>query len=468
MQIIFKILLLAVLVMGYNYVANASPNASAPVISAAQTAAQAKPVVVVSKTITQPANQIKTVNKIIAFVNRGVITTTQINQQVQQTLLGFKQRGINQPDTNDVRNRVIDQLILQKIQLDLAARSGIKTSDIEVTDAINNIAKSQKMDLTTFKANITKDGMSFDDFRQQIQLQITIDKLKQRDVDGRIVVNDDEVNRVLNSVAYKNKIDYNMSDIAISVPEQATNEVVAQKQQLATAAYNDLKAGQSFNQVAVKYSNAPNALSGGDLGWKSSATLPPIIASAVKDLNEGDYTNIIRLPMGFFIFKINGVKKHGTPQIVKQYHVRHILVKVNETTSDEEAHQKILEIKSKLDKDASNPTGLNADFIKYAKQYSEDTSSINGGDIGWISKGDTVPAFEQTVLSTPIGVVSQPIHSPFGWHILEVLGTRDSNLTNDREKAEIRQDIHDNKAALLYTQWLRDIREGAYVKMNDN
>ena len=169
-----------------------------------------------------------------------------------------------------------------------------------------------------------------------------------------------------------------------------------------------------------------------------------------------------------FIFKVNDIKKHGAPQIIKQYHVRHILIKVNEITGDEEAHQKILGIRNTIMQDTGNPAKESADFVRLAKQYSEDTSSINGGDIGWVSKGDTVPAFEQTMINTPVGVVSQPIHSPFGWHILQVLGTRESNLSNDREKAEIRQEIHDNKANTLYNQWMRDIRDSAYVQMNDN
>ncbi len=415
-----------------------------------------------------PTGPITTINKIVAFVNKGVITSNQVDQQVTQTIKSFKAKGVVPPNTSDIRNRVIDQLIIQQIQLDLANRSGIKTSDIDVTNAINNIVQQQKVSLDEFKATLVKQGTDFEDFRKQIQDQITIDKLKQRDVDGRVTVNDDEVNRVLNSETYKNRIDYNLSDIIISIPEQATLDVVQQKEALAKQAYTELQAGVSFYKVAAKYSNSPNALSGGDLGWRTNAALPPQINNSLTNLKSGEYTNIIRMPVGWFIFKVNDIKKHGMPQIVHQYHVRHILIKVNEITGDAEAHQKILSIKNVLDKDINDPKQLNQDFIKYAKQYSQDTSSINGGDIGWVSKGDTVPAFEKAMLETPIGTVSEPIHSPFGWHILEVLEVRDSNLTNDKEKAEIRQELHENKAQMLYTQWLREIRDAAYVKMSDN
>ncbi|WP_245866379.1 peptidylprolyl isomerase [Aquella oligotrophica] len=156
------------------------------------------------------------------------------------------------------------------------------------------------------------------------------------------------------------------------------------------------------------------------------------------------------------------------PQIVKQYHVRHILIKVNELTSDEEAHQKINSIRDQLIKDNGNTAKQNKDFIDLAKRYSEDTSSIKGGDIGWVSKGDTVPQFEQAMLKTPVGQISEPVRSPFGWHLLEVTETRDSNLANDKEKAEIRQELREMKAQMLYTEWVRNLREMAYVKLNDN
>ncbi len=414
------------------------------------------------------ANSIHPINKIVAFVNKDVITSNQVNGQIIQIMNNFKQSGTSPPSMEDVRAKVIEQLIMQQIQLDLANKSGIKVTDIEVNDAIDGMLKAQKIDLPKLKQVAAKDGLTYENFRQQIKNQLTIDKLKQREVDARIVVNDDDVNRVLNSEAYKNKIDYDLSDIIISIPEQASASVLEQKEELANRAYNDLQSGKSFSEMAIKYSNAPNALTGGALGWKSSATLPSVIVDQLQELQVGQFTKVIKLPVGFFIFKINDMKKHGIPQIVKQYHVRHILIKVNELTSDDEAHEKIIEIKNVLDEDMNNPTKLNQDFIAEAKRYSDDTSSINGGDIGWISKGDTVPAFEQAVITTPIGKVSDPIHTPFGWHILQVLGARDSNLTNDREKSEIRQEIHENKANMLYTQWLRSIREMSYVKMNDN
>ena len=410
---------------------------------------------------------ITTVNKIIAYVNRGVITTVEVNDQVAQTIQTYKQKGFTPPSSNDIRKNVIDTLIMQKIELDVVARTGIKTTDIEVSGAINNIAGQNNMNLEQFKQYIMKQGFTFDKFKKQINNQITIDKLKQREVDGRVSVNDHEVDLVLNSEAYKNRVDYNLSDIIVGVPDKASPDIIEQKQNLAITAYNELKSGTPFYKVSAKYSDSRNALTGGELGWKSNAVLPPDILKSLDGVASGGITSIIHLSVGFFIFKINDIKKHGAPQMVHQYHVRHILIKVNDATSNNEAYQKIVGIRNKILQNAKNLQAESDSFASCAKKYSEDTSSIKGGDLGWVSRGDTVSAFESTVISMPIGIISEPIRSPFGWHLLEVLEVRDANLSNEREKAEIRQEIHDSKVNTLYIEWQRNIRDAAYVKMND-
>lgn len=412
--------------------------------------------------------QPKMINKIVAYVNKRVITQNELNNQISQTQATLVQRGVKNTDGNDLRAKVLDQLILQQIQLDLAARGGIKTSDTEITEAIGNVEKSQGLNDAQFRARLASQGLTYDDFRQQMGDQIVIDKLKQREVDGRVVVNEDEVNRIMNSETYKNRIDYRLSNIVINIPEQTTMDVINQKQALANQIETELQQGKSFEQLALRYSNGPNALNGGDLGWKSNTALPPIILNQISNLPSGGVSQVIKLPMGFFIFKVNAIKQHGTPQIVRQYNVRHILIKVNELTSDDEAHQKIQNIYNQIEKDISSKEQESKEFIDLAKKFSDDGSSIKGGDIGWVSKGDTVPQFEQVMLSTPIDKVSQPFRSPFGWHILEVIGTRDSNLANDREKAEIRQELRETKAQILYTEWVRNLRDMAYVKISEN
>ncbi|MEN9946558.1 MAG: hypothetical protein RLZZ293_944 [Pseudomonadota bacterium] len=407
------------------------------------------------------------VNKIIAYVNKRIITANELAVQMQQARINLAQKGIPIGNESDFRNQVLDQMVMQQIQLDFANKSGIKTSDSEISDAISANEQAQHITDAQMQEKLAQNGISYQQFRQQIGDQITIEKFKQREVDGRIVINDDEINRILNSETYKNKIDYHLSDIMLAFPEQATQDLINQKQQLADQVYTLLKQGKPFEQLSIKYSSAPNALNGGDLGWKSNTTLPPLILAQISKLKTGEVSPVIKLPMGFFIFKLNGIKQHGSPQIVTQYHVRHILIKVNELTGDDEAQHKIIELRNKIIQYANNPQQESAEFVNLAKQYSEDASSIKGGDIGWVSKGDTVPKFEQTVFTTPIGQISQPIRTPFGWHILEVLETKETNLANAKEKAEIRQGLRDSKAQMLYVEWIRNLRELAYVKINN-
>lgn len=408
-------------------------------------------------------------NKIVAYVNKRIITQNELNNQIVQARNNLLQQGIKDSDSKDLQNKVLDQMILQQIQLDLAARGGIKTTDAEVNQTIANMEKAQGITDQQMQAKLAKQSVSMDQFRQQMLDQITTEKLRQREVDGRVFVNDDEITRVINSEIYKNRIDYHLSNIIIGIPEQATQEVVAQKQALANQVYQQLVNGQPFEKMALKYSTAPNALSGGELGWKSNTSLPPQILDQLKNLPIGGVTQVLKFPVGFIIFKVTGVKQHGTPQIVRQYKVRHILVKVNELTSDDEAHQKINGIYAQLSKDKGNPIAESTDFVNLAKQYSDDPgSAIKGGDIGWTSKGDTVPQFEQAMLTTPTGVISPPFRSPFGWHILQVMEVRDSNMADEKERADIRQELRETKAQILYTEWVRNLREMTYVKINDN
>ncbi len=407
------------------------------------------------------------INSVVVFVDNDVITLSELDSRIKQTVQSLTQKGIPAPKSSELKTSVLNQLIMEQIQLNLAKKLGIQTNDIEVTETINNIAKQNKMTIEQFQNSLTKQNINYLDFRTQIERQIILEKLKQREIDAKVSVNEDEVNLVLKSQEFKNRIEYNLSDIIISIPNQANAKIVEQKKILADKAFNELESGVDFENVVAKYSNSPNALTGGSIGWKTNATLPPQILESLNSVAIGKYTKVIKLPVGYFIFKINDKRQHGTVQVVKQFHVRHILIKVNENTGDEEAHQKILMIEKTLlnDKDKEKQ---NQDFISLAKQYSQDTSSIKGGDIGWISVGDTVPAFEQVLVNIKLNTISQPVRTQFGWHIIEVLDVRNSNLTDDKEKAEIRQEIRDNKASLLYTQWLKDLRETAFVKINDN
>ena len=419
-----------------------------------------------SGTVTAPT--IQTVNKVVAFVNKNVITQNQLNKQMELMRENYADKPVKIPNSNEFKAGVLNQMITLQVELDLAAKLGIDASDVEVLNAVTQIAKTQNQTLDEFKAKLAKTGVSFDEFTAQVRNQIIAEKLKSREVDARISVNDDEVERVLNSEVFKSRIDYNLSYIVINVPEQSTLKEIQTKKKLADDAYLALKNGQAFTDVSVRYSNAPNALQGGGIGWKSNIVLPNVINNALATLKKGDFTPVLQLPMGFLIFKVNDLKTINTPQEVKQYHVRHILIKVGEHDSDDEAHQKIIMVKGILDKYQADSLTESSQFSKLAKEYSADASSMNGGDLGWVSMGDTVPAFELAMLRNPLGQTSQPFKTPFGWHILRVDAVRSKDKTDEVVKASIRREIKEVKAALLYAEWLRNLREAAYIELNDS
>lgn len=411
---------------------------------------------------------IRTINKIVAYVNNNVITANQVEYGVNQAILRFKQRGLSIPSMSDLRNKVLDQIIIQQIQLDVANRSGIKATDIEVGNSLDNILQSQNITLESFKAKLLTQGMDFDTYMEQLKEEIVLEKLRGRAVDSRVIVSDDEVERVLNSEAYKNNIDYNLSLIMILLPSPVNADIIAQKQKLADMAYQELRSGKSFFDVSVRYSNSTNALDGGELGWKRGSSIPPVITEELKSTPVGLYTRVIQLPAGFFIFKVNDIKKSGMSKLVKQYHVRHILIKVNNNKTDSESLNKIRSIEREINKNNGNQIKHNLAFIKFAEQNSEDASSMHGGDLGWVNLGDTVPQFEKAMVSLPLNKISTPIRTAFGWHLIEVLGVQNVVQTTDYEKSQIRKDLRDNKASLMYSEWLRDIKAMAYVKINDN
>ena len=392
-------------------------------------------------TIVAPTQKL---NSIVAYVNKNIITANQVDIGIKLALFNYKKRNVSAPDIANIKTKILDQLIMQLVQLDIANKNGIRCSDQELSDAINNIIQNDNTTLDDFKEQLSTNGLSFENFRTQIKTQIILDKLKQRAVDSRVVVTDDEVSRVLLSETYKNKIDYNLSMILISIPAHASADIIESRHKLALLAYQELSSGATFDNVSAKYSNSPNALNGGNLGFKSSVAMPDIINNELKELKIGAYTNIINLPIGFVIFKLNDFKKSGMPQVVKQYHVRHILIKINDTTSNIEALKRIKNIKQQLDAYNNNPTKQNELFINLAKQYSEDISSIKGGDLSYITKGETVPSFENAMLTLPLNTISDPILTVFGWHLIEVLDTKEVDKSHDLEKLDIKVKIAGN------------------------
>lgn len=408
----------------------------------------------------------ESLNNIIVFINKNVITSNQLERQIKIEMGNLQMNGfkINSISKEDLKKQVLDQMILETIQLDFATKNGIRTNDSEINSAFNTMINNSHSTIEEFQKKLKDAGMSLEVFKERIKKQIIIEKLRQKDVDNRIIVSDDEVNRVMASESYKKQVQYNLSMILVAVPEGANSDQIDKKHSEILKAHHDLKSGLAFSQVAIKYSNATNALQGGALGWKSNLSLPPFILDAIKDLHKDEYSEVINSPMGFLIFKVNDIKDNRISNVVRQYHIRQILVKVNEFTNEKEALAKIKKIQLSLN-ELTNTSLIESQFIKFANEYSQDSSSLKGGDMGWISS-DGNNQFETTIRNLSINSISNPIRSPLGWHLIQMVGIKDS-ANSEKEKNDVRQSLHENKVNIFYAQWLHDLRNAAYLKYND-
>jgi peptidyl-prolyl cis-trans isomerase SurA len=248
--------------------------------------------------------------------------------------------------------------------------------------------------------------------------------------------------------------------VLIRVPEEASPDVIEQRRKRAEEALAQIRSGTDFGQIAASYSDADNALTGGDLGWRTAARLPTIFVEAVRAMKKGDVSGVIRSPAGFHIIKLLDLRNRNAPTVVEQTHARHILVRANETVSDAEAKAKIDRIRARI-------VG-GAKFEDQAKVNSDDASSVKGGDLGWLSPGDTVPAFEEAMAKLKVDELSEPVRSPFGWHLIEVLGRRKQDVTKDRQRAQARLAITQRKSEELFQEFIRQTRDRAYVEYKSN
>jgi peptidyl-prolyl cis-trans isomerase SurA len=406
------------------------------------------------------------IGQIQAVVNNNVITSNQVTNRLHDMVNMLNKKGTNLPTMKEMYKQVTEQLILEKIQLDLATSYHLDTTKTEVNDVIKRIASQNKMNESQFYKYLTQHKIQADDFKQQIADQITIDKLKQGVVNSRINVTDHEVQFVLNSELYKDDVSYDLSDIVVTIPSDSTSNVLLAKEKLIQEAYNQLQLGADFSTVAAKYSDASNATSGGNLGWKEKSSLPTNILNKISALVPGAYTDIINTPTGYFIFKLNQIHKYGDPQQIKQYHIKQILIKVGEGNSNDYAHHMIVNIKKLLDKVQYDSNAESVEFSKLALAYSQDDSSINGGDMGFVTLENMPPQFQQAVLNLGMLQISVPFRTIYGWHIIQVVDTRITNAPNNMQHLDIINNLRANQTDYQYLQWLHAIHDQAYIKIN--
>ena len=406
------------------------------------------------------AERISLVDRIVAVVGKEVITLSELNERVAFAERELRRQGTPLPDHGVMEHQILERLILDKAQLQQAKESGMRVEEAQLDRSLERIAESNNVTLTAFRQMLEKDGVPFEKFREEVRDEILIQRLRQREVDDKIDVSDGEVELYLEEHKDQGgaRTEYNLAHILVRLPDQASPEQIERARARAEKARTEALAGADFGKLAASYSDGSDALKGGVLGWRSEDRMPDIFAAAVKKIRPGDVSAVLRSPGGFHVLKLLGSRGAEQGPKVEQTHVRHILIRTSEVVSEADARRRLNEIRQRI------VTG-GADFGEQARLYSEDGSASRGGDLDWVLPGDTVPEFERAMNALKVGEISQPVKTPFGWHLIEVLGRRAAGLTPERQRMQARLAIKERKADEAYQDWLRQLRDSTYVEL---
>ncbi|HSI25051.1 MAG TPA: peptidylprolyl isomerase [Methylotenera sp.] len=404
-------------------------------------------------------NEIVKMDRIVAIVDQGVITEQELIDRTRTVKNQLEKQGTPLPADSVLERQVLERLIADSLQLQLAAQTGIKIDDTQLDKTIERIAAQNKMSVDEFKDVLEKDGIPLSKFREDIRSEITIARVREREVDNKLNISEGEIDNYLTTQANRGEEqdEFEISHILIRTPEDASPEDLEKAKTKTQEALKQLADGVSFSEVSASLSDAPNALEGGGMGWRSGAQLPAVFLEILKPMQKGEVSKPIRSPNGFHILKVTDRRGGTSSLVIGQTHARHILIKLTEVVSEKEAKRKMDTIKERLDNGAN--------FEELARQYSEDGSANNGGDLGWVNPGDTVPPFEKAMNELGLGEISEPVLSPFGWHVIQVIERRQQDMTKEASRLKARQEIRARKAEEAYQDWIREMRDRAFVEL---
>ncbi|MGB4466980.1 MAG: peptidylprolyl isomerase [Azovibrio sp.] len=409
--------------------------------------------------ILQARPEVLEADRIVAVVGSDVITLSELRARVQSATAQLQRQNTPLPPQEVLEQQMLERMIIDKAQLQAAHDMGLRVDDQQLEQAIARIAANNKMSLEQFKAALEKDGIPYASFREEIRDEITISRLRDREVDSRLVISDAEIDNFLAQTSAKGQQEeYQIAHILLRAPESASPE---QLQKLKTKAENILKrarSGDNFAELAASYSDAPDALQGGNLGWRTLERMPAIFSEATAKLQPNQVSDLLRSPNGFHIIKLLG-KRGGEQQAdggVRQTLARHILIRVSEVVSEADARRRLEDLRERLKH--------GEDFAELARLYSQDGSAAKGGELGWLNPGDTVPEFERAMDALQEGEVSEVIQSPFGFHLIKVEARRTQDLSQEKQRLAARQALRARKMDDAYQDWLRQLRDKTYVE----
>lgn len=399
-------------------------------------------------------------DSIAVIVNDDVITKNMLDNRVNDFRKQLDPSQLSRIDPATLRKQVMERMIRDTIQLQQARQLGITVDDLMLNRMLEQIAKSNTMSLEIFRDAIEAEGINYSRFREQTRKEIIIKQLQQRVVASKINVSDQEVAQYIeqNESLDSSTLSFHLRHILIATPEAANPDDIAKAEHEAEEVYQKIQDGSRFEDIAIKVSSGRNALKGGDLGTRKANELPKLFVDAIQGLKPGETSRPVRSASGFHLLHM--VSSSNDQVMIQQTHARHILIRPSAEVSDEQARKTLLELKEKIE------NGKN--FAELASEYSEDPGSkIKGGDLGWASPGNFVPAFENVMKSLSVDEISEPFKSTFGWHILQVLERRDHDQTQTNKETQARNAIQKRKIDEELRLWLRRIRDEAYVEFVD-
>jgi peptidyl-prolyl cis-trans isomerase SurA len=405
----------------------------------------------------------KVLDRIVAVVNDEAVTLNELQLRVRITEQQLTRQNIRMPPADVLRRQVLERMIVDRAQLQLARESGVRVDDATVNAYIARVAEQNSTTLPAFRERLERDGVAFSRFREDIRDEIVMSRLRDREVDSRIQISEGEIDNFLaEQVGVEaGAIEFNIAHILLRVPDNATTDRIEQTRKRADELLEQLRGGADFARTAASFSNAPEALQGGELGWRTAERLPSLFLDAVKTLQPGELGPVVRSPGGFHILKLAGRRNAVEGKLatgpVEQTRVRHILLRVSDLSPESEVRRRLTDLRDRVIKGGQ-------DFGQLARLHSVDGSSTRGGELGWLYPGDTVPEFERAMNALKPNEISEPVQSPFGWHLIQVLERRTEASPVERNRFAARQALRDRKSDEAFQEWIRQLRDRTYVE----
>ena len=397
-------------------------------------------------------------DRIVAVIGDDVVTYVELRTRLAAALKQLQKQGTPLPPQDVLERQMLERLIMERVQLQYARDSGMRVDDSQLEQAIGRIAAGNQMTLPQFRAALEKDGVQYAQFREEIRNEIVTVRLREREVDSKLIISDGEIDNYLanQAAAGGGREEYQLAHILMRAPESASPEQLQKLRLRGEQALKRAQAGENFAQLTAAFSDAPDALQGGDLGWRPLDRLPGLYAEAAGRLQSGQVSELLRSSAGFHIVKLLNKRGGSGPVSVQQTRSRHILIRINEVVSEAEARRKLETIRERI------VNGV--DFAEQARLNSQDGSAAKGGELGWLNPGDTVPEFERAMDALKINELSQVVQSPFGMHLIQVVERRERDVSEERQRGVARQALRERKLDEAYQDWLRQLRDRSYVE----